>query len=312
MTNDQKLTSLMRGLLACAGTSALWAASPRAIAQDIDMDQFARIMNGEIIEECDEDDEEFTDEFAVEDCVFLTRGANAYWVLDPGWQITLEGDDEGELIELSITVLRQTFDVFLNIDGQSQRIRTRVIEEREVVDGELKEISFNYYARCRLTNDVYYFGERVFFFKDGVIINNNGSWEAGKNGAEPGIIMPGTFLVGARYFQEVAPGIALDRAENASDGETVQAPAGFFDDCVVVEEDTPLEPDSENVKTYAPGIGLINEDDILELTFYGFVTQNAAGDSVPVTGTGKKSPSRDIVATEEDFRHRAELIAASR
>jgi hypothetical protein len=79
--------------------------------------------------------------------------------------------------------------------------------------------------------------------------------------------MPGRFTVGARYFQEQAPGLAEDFAVNSAVRVTMTTPAGTFTNCVSVTESNPLEPDSEpEVKTYAPGIGLINDADVLKLT----------------------------------------------
>ena len=87
--------------------------------------------------------------------------------------------------------------------------------------------------------------------------------------AEPGIIMPGTFLLGSRYFQEIADGIALDQAEHTAMGLEITVPAGTFTDCVEVTETTPLEPGAVSLKNYCPEVGLVI-DDVLELVDYGF------------------------------------------
>ena len=82
--------------------------------------------------------------------------------------------------------------------------------------------------------------------------------------------MPGLVLLGARYYQEIAPKTAMDRAEIISLTETKQTPAGTFTNCLKTEETTPLEPKDNEYKLYAPGIGLIQDEDLL-LTKYGFV-----------------------------------------
>lgn len=82
--------------------------------------------------------------------------------------------------------------------------------------------------------------------------------------------MPGLVLLGARYYQEIAPKVAMDRAEIVSLNETKQTPAGAFTNCLKTEETTPLEPKGKEYKLYAPGIGLIQDEDLL-LTKYGFV-----------------------------------------
>lgn len=200
----------------------------------------------------------FTTDFRIEDCRFSSEGRNAYFSLEPGDQLTLEGDDDGETVVVQITVLSdQRVVAFRTARGERLRIRTRVIEEREWVDDELVEVSRNFYARCQQTGDVFYFGEEVDIYEDGEIVSHEGAWEAGRNGAQPGIIMPATYLLGSRYFQEIAPGVALDRAEHTAMGLTVSVPAGTFRDCVEVTETTPLEPGAEDAKLYCPGIGLV-------------------------------------------------------
>ena len=94
-----------------------------------------------------------------------------------------------------------------------------------------------------------------------------GAWRAGTNGARAGVIMPGLALVGSRYFQEVAPGLALDRAEHVSQEEFVETPAGAFTDCLFIEETSPLEPGSTSEKSYAPGIGLIQDNEVKLIGF---------------------------------------------
>jgi len=200
----------------------------------------------------------FTTAFRIDDCTFLSTGsANPYFILDPSHELNLEGEEGKEFIELRITVLNDTEDV--TVPGLGI-VRTRVVEEREWADGELKEVSRNFFAICAETSDVYYFGEHVDNYENGSIANHNGSWRAGTDGALPGLIMPGTFLLGSRYFQEVAPGVALDRGENTAMGLVVTVPAGTFPGSVSVFETSPPEPNAKSVKTYAPGVGLLIDD----------------------------------------------------
>jgi hypothetical protein len=76
--------------------------------------------------------------------------------------------------------------------------------------------------------------------------------------------MPSVFTLGSRYFQEFAPGVAMDRAKHVETGLVVDTPAGIFENCIRIVETTPLEPGSESTKIYAPGVGLI-VDDVVEL-----------------------------------------------
>src|SRR5215216_5313285 len=222
-----------------------------------------------------EEEPQFTSDFRLEDCQFKTRGENPYFILKPGFQAVFEGEEDGATVQLVITVLDKTKTVNLPDIGE---IRTRVVEERETADGQPAETSRNFFAICNKTNDVYYFGEEVDIFNEDGTVSHEGAWLAGQPDenslAEPGIVMPGTFLLGSRYYQEIADGIALDRAEHTAMGLEVTVPAGTFTDCVQVIETTPLEPGAESEKTYCPEIGLV-KDDTTELISYGFVNSNS-------------------------------------
>jgi hypothetical protein len=211
---------------------------------------------------------EFTSEFRLEDCRLTTRGANPYLILRPGYRLVLEGAENGETTRLVITVLRKTETLVLRGLGA---VNARVVEERESVDGELVEVSRNFFAICSKTNDVFYFGEAVDIFNPDGTVSHEGSWRAGEpdeNGlAEPGMIMPGTFLLGSRYFQERADGIAMDRAEHVQMGLEVSTRAGTFAKCVKVVETTQLEPGAETVKVYCPGVGLVMDNGVTLVEF---------------------------------------------
>jgi len=193
----------------------------------------------------------YTQEFMFDRCNgFSTTGENPFFSLDPGDELTLAGKEDGEQLQVKIEVTNQTE----NVDGT----QTRVVRETETADGELTEISHNYFAICNRDNSVVYFGEEVDIYEDGEVVAHDGEWRAGDDGAGPGIIMPGTNLLGARYYQELAPGVALDRAETRSLSATVKTPAGTFEDCLHTVETTPLEKGT-SIKYYAPGIGLIQD-----------------------------------------------------
>jgi hypothetical protein len=221
---------------------------------------------------------EFTRDFRLEDCNFRAAGKNPYFILKPGYQLVFVGEEDGEQIDLEITVLRATEEI--TVPGLGT-VRTRVVEERESVDGELVEISRNFFTICRPRNDVVYFGEDVDIFNEDGTVTHEGAWRAGQPDgdglAEPGLLMPGTFLLGSRYYQELADDIALDRAEHVEKGIEITTPAGTFDECVRVIETTPLEPDTESEKIYCPEVGLV-VDDVVQLVAYGFIGDDDEGD----------------------------------
>ena len=201
---------------------------------------------------------QFTEDLMQNDCQFETSGRNKYFILEPGYQLTLENKKGGKLV---VTVLNET----RKIGG----VETRVVEENESENGKPVEISRNFFAFCKQTGSIYYFGEEVDIYKNGKMTKGEDAWIAeGNNRA--GVAMPGLILLGARYYQEIAPGVAMDRAEIISASETKQTPAGNFTNCLKTEETTPLEPKEKEYKFYAPGIGLIQDEDLL-LTKYGFV-----------------------------------------
>jgi hypothetical protein len=199
-------------------------------------------------------DNAWTTRFQVQSGELSATGRNPYFILEPGYQQIFEGGRD----RLVITVLDET----KMVDG----VETRVVEERETKDGELAEVSRNYFAISKRTGDVFYFGEEVDIYKSGVV-THEGAWLSGIKDAKFGLMMPGSPLVGARHYQEVAPGVALDRAEILSMSEALQTPAGEFKDILKVEETSPLEPGAKAHKYYGSGIGLVQEGSLKLVSF---------------------------------------------
>jgi hypothetical protein len=204
---------------------------------------------------------EFTTSLMQDSCSFTTTGRNTYFILEPGYQLILEGIEKNDSTILIITVLNETRKI--------GNIETRVVEENESVNGKTVEISRNFFAFCKQTGSVFYFGEEVDTYKNGKIINHDGAWAAGDNN-KAGIGLPGIFLLGAKYYQEIAPEIAMDRAEIISIDETLETPAGKYTHVLKIKETTPLEPKDISYKFYALGIGLIKDGELL-LKKYGFI-----------------------------------------
>jgi hypothetical protein len=212
-------------------------------------------------------DPSWKQDFGISECELASTGRNQFFILEPGFQLVLEGGSE----KVQITVLDDTKAISGVVDetGKASSITTRVVEEREWKDGEIIEVSRNFFAICPSTNDVFYFGEEVDDYEDGKVVRHSGAWLAGENGAKAGLIMPGDPTVGMKYYQEIAPDVALDRAEVVSLDETVETPAGSFSNSLMTQEGTALDPGEKEFKTYAPGIGLSQEESLL-LTSHGF------------------------------------------
>ncbi|MGH8582218.1 MAG: TapB family protein [Gammaproteobacteria bacterium] len=198
------------------------------------------------------------EEFGISKCNLLAAGRNQYFVLEPGFQLVLQGGDT----KLQITVLNET----KMVDG----VVTRVVEEREWKDGKLYEVARNYFAMCEQTKDVFYFGEDVDYYENDKVVKHDGTWHAGTNGNRAGLMMAGTPKLKMKYYQELAPGVAMDRAEIVSLNETCKTPAGTFTRCMKVKEGSAIAITAKEYKYYAPGIGLIR-DESLRLIKYGFI-----------------------------------------
>ena len=207
------------------------------------------------------DAKRWTDRFDTSSCAWSSTGKNDFFILQPGYQQVFEGREDKDSVHLEITVLGETQTV--------AGVETRIVEEKETHNGVVEEISRNLFAVCGPGNDVFYFGEAVDMYKDGKVAGHEGAWTANAAGAKAGLFMPARPLLGARYYQEIAPGVAMDRVEIVSDSESLKSSAGAFDDCLKTEETTPLEPDAKEYKLYARGVGLV-QDGTLVLVKHGF------------------------------------------
>jgi len=215
----------------------------------------------------------YTSDFRLGDCSFahddtVDGPGNPYFPLVPGHFLRLEGG--GEAVE--ITVCDDACDgAAYGVSGAGTKVvdgvTARVVREMEWADGELVEVSWNYFARCTRNGGVFYFGEDVDIFTDEGVVHD-GAWLAG-GGNAAGLVMPGNFLVGSRYFQEIAPGIALDRADHTADDLVValDAFAEPFEDCVEVTESSGLHASDASLKVYCPQVGLVHDSGI-ELVDY--------------------------------------------
>jgi hypothetical protein len=187
---------------------------------------------------------------------FSLKSTNPYFPLQVGSQWRYRGAEDGALLRLVITVLDETEVV--------AGVTTRVVEERESEDGELVEVSRNFFAEAG-DGTVCYFGEEVDIYEDGEIVSHEGAWRADEPGNRPGIIMPAHPRPGTKYQNEDAPGVAEDEAKIVGIGP-VEVPAGTFTETIRVREFNPLDGD-KGYKVFAAGVGLII-DEVLELVSY--------------------------------------------
>ena len=215
----------------------------------------------------------YTTDYPYADLELVDQGENPYLILMPGYQLVLEGPEDGQYMTLVITVTDKTRKILVPEMGW---VSTRVIEEKEWLDGIPKETARTFFAIDKKTNNVYDFGDETDIYdEEGIeVVSNEGGWLAGQPDddgiAYAGIFMPGTFLLGAKYHQQLADGLSMERAENIAMGLTIDTPAGRLVDCIKVRETNWSEPaGAETIKTHAKGIGLIGED-ALQLVAYGY------------------------------------------
>ncbi len=174
---------------------------------------------------------------------------NPYLPLTPGTTFIYEGVSDGEREHNEVTVTAETKTIL--------GVVCVVVRDTVTADGELVEDTFDWFAQDKDGN-VWYFGEDSKSYEDGEFESTEGSWEAGVDGAQPGIIMPAEPTIGEEYRQEYYPGEAEDMASVLEIGAgPVTVAYGTFDDLLVTREWSPLEPEIVEHKTYAPGIGLI-------------------------------------------------------
>jgi hypothetical protein len=181
---------------------------------------------------------------------FVTVVDNSYFPLTPGtrWVMEGEGESAGETTITEVTSEKKT------ILG----VVCTVVRDEVDVDGELQELTFDWYAQD-VAGNVWYFGEDTAEYKNGQVTTREGAWEAGVDGAQAGIIMPAEPMVGLTYRQEFLEGEAEDLAKVVELAAMAETPAGSYADALVTEDWTPLEPDVVERKFYAPGVGLVME-----------------------------------------------------
>src|SRR4030095_7550589 len=127
------------------------------------------------------------------------------------------------------------------------------------VDTKLVEETDDWLAQDNDGN-LWYFGEAVNNYKsDGTLENHDGSWEAGVDGAQQGIVMPANPTIGLSYREEYYFNVAEDEAEITGLNLNVSVPYGQFTNCIETRNWTDLEPDQDEHKYYAPGVGLLKE-----------------------------------------------------
>jgi len=179
---------------------------------------------------------------------FTTRIDNPYWPMRPGTRwVSRETAPDGTRQRVVVRVTHRTR---LIANGVTARVVRDTVTER----GRLVEDTRDWYAQDA-AGTVWYLGERTKEYERGKLVGTEGSFEAGVDGAQAGVVVPAHPVPGMHYRQEHYAGHAEDRASVVSLDEQVTVPAGHFRNVLFTRETNPLEPRVVEYKFLARGVG---------------------------------------------------------
>jgi hypothetical protein len=183
---------------------------------------------------------------------FTAKVTNPYFPLVPGTRLIYREQ------ALDGTVQRQVVHVTKQRKLIANGITARVVHDVVTQNGMPVEKTFDWYAQDKAGN-VWYLGEKTTEYENGKPVSTHGSFEAGVDGAQPGVIMPANPQVGMTYRQEYYAGEAEDKGRILSVDEQAEVPFGHFTDVLMTKDINPLEPRLVEYKFYARGIGPVLE-----------------------------------------------------
>ena len=176
---------------------------------------------------------------------FTTEIDNPYWPMKPGTRWTYrETDGEGGEAKVVVIVTNQTRRI-------ANGITARVVRDTVTEDGEIVEDTNDWYAQDGDGN-IWYLGEDTAEFEDGKVSSRAGSFEAGVDGALPGIAVPANPRPGMEYRQEYYKGEAEDNGAVLSTEEMAEVPFGRFKGAL-------LTRDSITTRARRPGVQAVRQ-----------------------------------------------------
>jgi hypothetical protein len=181
---------------------------------------------------------------------FVSTIDNPFFPLKPGTTFVYQGVKDGASLRDEVVVTGRTKMVL--------GIPCVAVEDTSTHDGTLLEKTEDWYTQDAEGN-VWYFGEDTAEYENGKVSSTEGSWQAGVDGAQPGIVMPAHPSVPDSFRQEYYPGQAEDTFWIVSLTHPVSVPYGHFDDALLTLEFTRLEPKVIDEKEYVRGVGLVRE-----------------------------------------------------
>jgi len=181
---------------------------------------------------------------------FTTNIDNPYWPMRPGSHWVYREVENGETQRVDVTVTNQT----KTLEG----IEARVVHDRVSRNGETLEDTYDWYAQDSAGN-LWYLGEDTAEYENGKLKTKAGTWTAGVDGAEPGVVVPAHPKQGMTYREEYYAGHAEDGAEVLGVNSQVQVPFGRFKNALLTRNFSTIEPTVEEMKLYAKGVGPVME-----------------------------------------------------
>ncbi len=188
-----------------------------------------------------------TEHVELDPAEFTTEIDNPYWPMPVGSRWVYREEEDGEILRVVVTVTDRTIEV-------ANGVEARVVRDVVTEGGEPVEVTDDWYAQDA-EGSIWYLGEDTAEYENGKVASRAGSFEAGVDGAEPGVIMPADPEDGMTYRQEYYAGEAEDEGEIIGTEEQVEVPTGHYADVLMTKDLNPLEPKVQELKFYAEGVG---------------------------------------------------------
>jgi len=195
---------------------------------------------------------------------------NKYFHLPVGTILKFEKETKEGLEQITIEILNEKVDV--------NGVQTRVYLDTVYLDGQIREQTRDYIAQHKKTGDIWYFGEDVNNYEEGKLVDHEGAWLYGKDGALPGIWIKANPQIGEIYLQEYLEGKAEDRVEILSLSETVNVNGKTYENCLKTYDYTLLDDHSKEHKYYCPEIGnLVYVEHLVDDEFLNLISAEKPG-----------------------------------
>ena len=180
---------------------------------------------------------------------FVSAVDNPLFPLAPGTKWTYTAGEE----TIEVTVTNNKKDIL--------GISCTEVRDTATVMGQVIEDTFDWYAQDS-DGAVWYMGEDTKEYVNGMVTTTEGSWEAGVDGAKPGILIPASPMVGMEYRQEYYACHAEDMGGVLALDASATVPFGSYTGCLKTHDFTPLDPAADEEKYYCPGVGLVLTVDV--------------------------------------------------